>query len=271
MDIILPALILSVMGVVFGVALAFASKVFAIKADERVALVREALPGANCAACGYNGCDAFAEAVVKGEAKANLCAVGGQPVADRIGALMGIDAGNVELKTARVKCAGTDDVCGDKLEYRGIETCAAASMAQEGPAACGYGCVGLGDCVRACKFNAIYIYHGVADVIAARCTACGMCAAACPKKLIELVPVKAHHMVRCVNKDRGAITSKSCKAGCIGCKRCTTVCSVGAVTVSDNLASIDTAKCRQCGECIKVCPRKCINYYDCVLRGDEAV
>ena len=271
MTILLPALILGVMGVVFGVALAFAAKAFTVQADERVALVREILPGANCAACGYNGCDAYAAAIVEGGAAANLCSVGGQETAEKIGALLGIEAGQVVIKAARVKCAGTNEACGQKYDYRGIDTCAAAKLVQEGPLACGYGCVGFGDCVKACAYNAIYIHDGAADVIASRCTACGMCVSVCPKKIIELAPVSELHLVRCVNKDRGAITRRNCAAGCIGCMRCTTVCQVKAISVQNNLASIDQTKCRHCGECVKVCPRKCIWFFDCVLRREDAI
>ena len=269
MDILSPVIILGAMGIVFGVALAFASKAFAVEADPRVAAVRGALPGANCAACGYNGCDAFAEAVVKGEAAPSLCVVGGQAVAEGIGKILGIDAGSVEVKVARVKCAGTGDACAPKYDYSGIGTCAGSKLVQGGPLSCQYGCLGFGDCVKSCNYGAIFVNGGgVAEVIASRCTACGMCAAACPKKLISVISAGAAYSVRCANTDRGAVTSRNCKAGCIGCRRCTTVCQVGAIAVTDNLASIDQAKCRHCGECVKVCPRKCINYYDCVLRRE---
>ena len=266
MGVLFPVLILSVMGIVFGVALAFASKAFAVKEDERVALIREVLPGANCAACGYNGCDAYASALVEGDVAANLCSVGGQETAKKIGAILGVESGNVEVKAARVRCAGTTEACGRKYDYDGIGGCAAAHLVQGGPLACDYGCIGFGDCVKVCAFNAIYIRNGVAEVIASRCTACGMCVAACPKKLITLAPVSELHMVRCSNKDRGAVTRRLCSVGCIGCLRCTTVCQVKAIAVQNNLASIDQDKCRHCGECVKVCPRQCIAFYDCVLK-----
>ena len=271
MNIFLPALILGVKGVVFGIALAFAAKAFTVKADERVALIREILPGANCAACGYNGCDAYAAALVEGKAAANLCSVGGQDTAVKIGAILGIEAGQVEIKAARVKCGGTDEACGAKYNYLGIGSCAAAKLVQDGPAACGYGCLGFGDCVKVCAYNAIYIRDGVADVIASRCTACNMCVSVCPKKIIELAPVQEYYMVRCASKERGAITRRDCTAGCIGCMRCTTVCQIKAISVQNNLASIDQTKCRHCGECVKVCPRHCIGFFDCVQRRGEAV
>ena len=263
MNILVPTVIIGVMGVVFGIALAFASKAFSAPVDERAALIREALPGANCGVCGLAGCDAYAAAVVAGESAANKCAVGGQAVAVKIGSIMGIDAGVVEVKAARVKCAGAGGACGPKYEYVGIQSCAAARSVQEGPRACGYGCLGFGDCVKACKYNAIVVRGGVAEVIQSRCAACGMCASACPKKLIELLPVRVHHTVLCMNQDRGAVTRRNCTAGCIGCMRCTKVCSIKAISVTNNLASIDAAKCRQCGECVKVCPQKCVRYIYC--------
>ncbi|MDR3121650.1 MAG: RnfABCDGE type electron transport complex subunit B [Clostridiales bacterium] len=269
MNVFVPTLILSAMGILFGLALAFASKAFAVKADARAAEVREVLPGANCAACGYTGCDGYAAAVVSGEAAPNLCSVGGQATAEKIGAILGLSVGAVERRVARVKCAGTSAVCGTKYDYEGIADCAAARLVHDGPSACGYGCLGFGNCVKACAYGAIFVRDGVAEVVASRCTACGMCAAACPKKLIELLPVDANYTVRCANMDRGAVTRKNCAVGCIGCMRCVKVCSIGAISVKNNLASIDQDKCRRCGECVKVCPQKCINYYDCLLTREK--
>ncbi|MCL2060428.1 MAG: RnfABCDGE type electron transport complex subunit B [Oscillospiraceae bacterium] len=271
MNIVLPALIIGTMGIVFGLALSYASKKFAVDVDERVAVIREILPGANCAACGYNGCDAYAAALVDDGAAANLCLVGGQALAEKIGTIFGIEVGNVELKVARVKCAGSVDVCADKYDYMGIRTCAAAQLVQEGPLSCGYGCMGFGDCVNKCAFGAIHVRNGLAEVIPSRCTACGLCVSACPKKLIELSPVNDLHMVRCMNKDRGAVTRRNCSVGCIGCMRCTTVCRVEAIKVQNNLASIDPAKCRHCGECVKVCPQRCIWFFDCALKREAAI
>jgi len=265
MSIVLPAIILSAMGAAFGVALAFASAAFSVKPDERIALVRGVLPGVNCAVCGYSGCDAYASAVAAGAAAANLCNVGGQAAAQRIGELLGIDAGNVAVKAARVKCCGTDDACGVKYDYDGIESCAAASLAQGGPKACVYGCLGYGDCVKACIYGAAYIKNGAADVVASRCAACGMCVKACPKRLIALYPVDETYAVCCANKDRGAAVARYCSAGCIGCKRCAAVCRAGAIAVRDNLATIDPLICMRCGECAKACPRRCIQRFDCSL------
>jgi heterodisulfide reductase subunit A-like polyferredoxin len=141
---------------------------------------------------------------------------------------------------------------------------------QEGPLACGYGCLGFGDCVKACDYNAIYIHNGVADIIASRCTACGKCVDACPKKLIELFPAHTQYTVCCVNKDRGATTRRNCAVGCVACMRCTKVCRIRAVTVQNNVAVIDPIKCRQCGECVKICPQYSIKHFDCILRRSDS-
>ncbi|MDR1061726.1 MAG: RnfABCDGE type electron transport complex subunit B [Clostridiales bacterium] len=265
MNIIIPTLIMSALGIVFGIGLAVASKAFGVEADGRIALVREALPGANCAACGYTGCDGYAEAVVSGEAKPNKCSVGGPDCAARIAAIMGVEAGAMERMVARVRCAGTAGACKTKYDYQGIEDCAAAKLMHDGPSACSYGCAGFGSCAKACNFGAIYMEDGVARVIASKCTACGMCVAACPKRLIALEPADANFTVCCANRDKGMYVRRSCTAGCIGCMRCAKACLVQAITVTDSLASIDMGKCRRCGECMKVCPQKCIRYFDCAL------
>ena len=263
-------MILGALGALFGVGLAFASKAFEVKLDPRIALVREALPGANCAACGYTGCDGYAAAVAAGEAAPNLCPVGGRAVAERIAGIMGVEAGAVAKKVARVHCAGRKGMRKDKYGYVGTKTCAAAAMLHGGPSGCDYGCLGFGDCVKACAFGAMYMDDGVAAVIASRCTACGMCAGACPKKLVTLEAAEAGYTVLCMNKERGALTRKNCAVGCIGCMRCQKACLVGAARVADNLASIDQAKCSRCGECMHLCPQRCIAYFDCEAAREEA-
>jgi len=270
MVILVPTAILVVMGGVFGVGLAAASKAFAVKQDERVGKVREVLPGANCGACGFSGCDGYAGAVVAGDAAPNKCTVGGQAVAEQVAAVMGVAAGSVEKRVARVRCAGTYDNSKAKYIYDGIQDCGAAKLVHDGPSSCAFSCAGFGNCARACKFGAIYVDNGLAYVIESRCTACGQCAEACPKGLIALVPADSSYTVRCMNKDKGAVVRKNCAVGCIGCMRCVKACKSDAVKVTNNLASIDPAKCTKCGECYHACPSKCINYYECVLADPAA-
>ena len=263
MSILLPIIILSAMGVVFGLGLAFASKAFDVKQDERIEAIRGILPGANCAACGYSGCDGYAFAIVEGEATPSLCPVGGQPLADSIGTVMGVKAGAVTAKVARVKCGGGEKACKRMYDYKGIQDCAAVKLLHGGQYNCDISCEGFGNCVKACEYDAIYINEGgVADVIAARCVACGKCAKACPKNLIDVVPVESFYTVRCSSNDRGVDIRKACGVGCIGCGRCVKTCLYNAIRVENNLAAIDPYKCTNCGECAKACPRKCIVFYE---------
>ncbi len=247
------------LGILFGTGLAYVSKKFEVKTDERVVQVREVLPGANCGACGQSGCDAFAEAVVSGVCKVNGCPVGGDNVARQIAEIIGVEAEAVEARTARVMCRGDLSVSKVKFEYEGINDCAAAASLYGGPMACSYGCVGLGNCVRVCEFGAITVENGVAKVNEALCTACEKCVAACPKKIIVMVPKSSEYAVNCSSLDRGNIVMKNCKVGCIGCGRCVKVCPVNAITLKNNLAVINPELCTNCGECEKVCPTKAIN------------
>jgi electron transport complex protein RnfB len=263
MEIILPASIVGGLGLIFGIGLSFASKKFAVEVDERVAMVREVLPGANCAACGQTGCDSFAEAVVEGTCAPNGCPVGGAEAAQKISEIMGVEAGDMEVKTARVLCGGTTNTCKSKYSYEGIDDCAAAASLYGGPQACSYGCVGLGNCVKACPFGAIVVQDGLAKVIQSKCTGCGKCVAACPKKIIELVDVSKEYTVQCSSLDRGNIVRQNCSVGCIGCGKCARVCSEGAIKLNNMLAKVDYKLCKNCGECAKACPTKAINVFVC--------
>lgn len=262
--ILTPIAVIGGLGLVFGLGLAFASKKFEVKADARVAEIRAVLPGANCAACGQTGCDAFAEGVIEGKCQANGCPVGGPEVAKKISAILGVEVGEVESKVARVLCGGTTETCRSKFDYAGIEDCAAAAALHGGPSSCSYGCVGLGNCVKACPFGAIVVENGLAKVIQSKCTGCSKCVAACPKRIIELVNVCCEYTVQCSSLDKGNIVRQNCSVGCIGCGRCAKVCPEGAITVNGTLAKIDSALCKNCGECIKTCPTKSINMFLCI-------
>ena len=248
--------VVGVSGVLFGYLLSLASKFFAVKIDERVQKIRSCLPGANCGGCGYAGCDAYAAAVNEG-APVNLCNAGGQPVADQIAEITGRAAGKVEEKKAFVYCSGGGS--GKfRYEFFGMESCIPASRVDGGPHVCSFACVGLGSCVKVCRFHAISIKNGVAVVDHDVCTGCGACVAECPKGIIGLVPVSQNVAVPCRSHMKGADTMKSCDLGCIGCKKCEKTCEHGAITVTDALASIDYEKCVSCGKCLEVCPRHLI-------------
>lgn len=262
-EVFIPVTIMGGLGLVFGLGLAVASKKFAVPVDDKVARVREALPGVNCGACGQTGCDAFAEGVASGTCPVNGCPVGGDDVARRLAEIMGVEAVGVEKKLARVMCAGSYDVTTKKFDYSGIEDCAAAASLYAGPWACSYGCVGMGNCVKACPFGAITIDNGVAKITASKCTGCGRCLASCPKGIIELVPPRLEYTVRCSSRERGTIVRQQCQVGCIGCGRCAKTCPVGAIELKGTLARIIPELCRNCGKCCGVCPTKAINTFLC--------
>ena len=252
--IFVTTLVMTAIGIVISVALVYAGKRFHVAVDERIAAIRSALPGNNCGACGFAGCDAMAAAIARGDAPTGGCPVGGASVAETIGAIMGTDAEVAERKVAFVKCAGTCDVTRELGHYTGINDCRSVVMNGLSIEECDYGCLGLGACAGVCPQNAIHIRNGIAQVEESRCVGCGLCVKACPKDLIELVP--AHNLVRvqCSNRDRGPLVRQVCSAGCIGCMLCTRQCAFDAISVSDNLAHVDYASCTQCGRCAEKCP-----------------
>ena len=248
MPILYALLALGALGAVFGLVLDVADKKFAVEVDERVAAVREACAGANCGACGYPGCDGFAAAVVAGEAPVNGCSAGGAKTANAIAAIMGTDAGSAEPRVARVLCQGEVGTAKERYRYDGYKSCQMAAQMVGGPKMCPYSCVGLGDCMDVCKFDAIHIENGIAVIDPDKCTACGMCEKTCPR-----------HVIRVMAKDAKVIVScQACMKACIGCKRCEKTCQYDAVHVENGFARIDPDKCTRCGECAKNCPCGCI-------------
>ncbi len=258
MEILVPVIIVAAIGLVLGVVLSLASHFLAVKTDERVEKVRELLPGANCGACGYTGCDGYAAAIVSGEAGLTECAPGGAETAKKIGEIMGADVGDMRKKYAVVLCSGNCDVTENKYEYQGLGSCAAAAMVASGPAACRYGCIGLGDCAVACENDAISVINGIAVVDKEKCIACGKCVTACPKQVIRVFDADGRAVVVCKNTDKGADTRKACKTGCIGCMKCQKACEYGAVTVANFVAAVDNDKCVGCGKCEEACPQHII-------------
>ncbi len=257
--ILMAALIVGGTGLFIGIFLGIAGKKFAVEVDEREEAINGVLPGNNCGGCGYAGCGGLATAIVAGEAEINACPVGGAPVAEKIGAIMGVEAGSSTPMTAFVKCGGTCEKAKEDYKYFGVEDCTMMNFVQNGgPKSCNYGCMGFGTCVKACPFDAIHIVDGIAVVDKEACKACGKCIEACPKNLIELVPMEQKQLVLCSSKDKGKDVMSACSVGCIGCKMCERVCEFDAIKVEGNIAHIDPAKCTNCGKCAEKCPKKCI-------------
>ena len=250
--------VLGILGVVFGLVLSYAGKKFHVDVDERVEKVRACLGGANCGACGFAGCDAFAAAVVKGEAKPGGCAPAGEKGAKAIAAIMGVEADVGERMVARVLCNGIQGIAQERYVYDGYKSCAVAAGIAGGPKMCRFACLGLGDCMDHCSFNAISIKDGVAVIDESLCKGCGTCVANCPRGAIKLMPVSQTTIVKCRNSDVARLARSVCMDACIGCGRCKKECKYDAIAIENGYAHIDPAKCVRCGECAKVCPCNCI-------------
>ena len=256
--IIISTSIVAGAGILIGVLLGIASKVFHVEVDEKEIQVRELLPGNNCGGCGYAGCDQLAKAIVTGEALASACPVGGTQAAKSIAEIVGGDA-EVVRKTAFVKCGGTADKTTRKYDYSGNKSCIeAAFVPGSGEKSCKYGCMGYGSCVDVCEFNAIHVKNGIAVVDREECVACGKCVKACPKNLIEIIPYDNKYIVACISQYPGKQVKTICQTGCIACKICEKACQFDAIHVENNIAKIDYEKCTNCGECAKKCPSKII-------------
>lgn len=257
--IITAGLVIGITGLIIGLLLGFAAIKFAVPVDEKEIAVRDLLPGNNCGGCGYAGCDALAKAIAAGEAAVGACPVGGAAVAEKIGAVMGVEGGSAEKQVAFVKCTGTCDKATVKYNYYGVADCKnAAVVPGGGDKACAFGCLGDGSCVAACQFDAIHIVNGVAVVDVEKCVACGKCKEECPRQLIEMVPYSTAYAVGCNSTEKGPKVKAACQQGCIGCGICAKQCEAGAIAVENNIAHIDQSKCTGCGKCAEKCPAKVI-------------
>ena len=261
--IFLSSIVLAAIGILAAVILYFVSQKFKVYEDPKIDEVAELLPGANCGGCGFAGCRNFAEMVVKNGGLGDLsCPPGGAGVNSAVSAVFGGGELKVVPKVAIVKCNGNCENAPAKIQYDSIPSCAYFNMIDAGESGCAFGCLGCGDCVKACKFGAIHIdaKTKLPVIDEAACGCCGGCAKACPRAIIGIVPKHEEGVVyvACMNKDKGGEAKKNCSVACIGCKKCEKTCEFTAIVVENNLACITPDKCTACKKCVEGCPAKSI-------------
>jgi Na+-translocating ferredoxin:NAD+ oxidoreductase RNF subunit RnfB len=258
--ILYTVLMLSALGVVSAVILYFVAQKFKVYEDPRIDAVEAVLPGANCGGCGFPGCRGFADAFVKAEdISVMFCPPGGNDTFAAAAKVVGKAAVAQDPMIAVVRCSGSPDHRAKTSSYDGATSCKVATTLYSGDTGCQYGCLGLGDCVVVCQFDAIYIdpVTQLPVVSEEKCTACGACAKACPKFIIEMRkkgPKGKRIFVSCINKDKGAVAKKACEVACIGCNKCVKVCPHDAIVLENFLAYIDYSKCKLCRKCVEECP-----------------
>jgi Na+-translocating ferredoxin:NAD+ oxidoreductase RNF subunit RnfB len=262
-NVLIATAVVAIVGLVIAILLSVAEKAFHVDVDEREVAIRDCLAGNNCGACGYAGCDALAKAIVKGEAPVTACPSAGQSGADKIAQIMGVESEEFVKQCAFVRCSGTCDKRNQTFNYFGMQSCNSVKSALgRGNMSCRYGCLGYGSCAVVCDHKAIRLVDGKAVVEPELCVACGKCVKACPQDLIEIVPYDSKYRVQCLNKQKGKAVKVNCQAGCIGCGICQRNCPSGAITVENNIATIDYEKCTQCGLCAEKCPSKVIKIFE---------
>jgi len=265
--ILIAVLALGGIGLISAVILYFVASKFKVYEDPKIDEVEEILPSANCGGCGFPGCRAFAEATAKkAKDEKNLeglfCPVGGNDVMQLVGETLGLEIEAKDPMIAVVRCNGSHTNSPEKVKYEGVSSCSFAHALYAGEGGCQFGCLGLGDCVDACEFDAIHMSdeRGLPEVNN-KCTACGACVEACPRDIIELRkrgPKEKRIFVSCVNKEKGAVAIKNCSVACIGCGKCEKVCEFDAITITSFLSYIDFEKCKLCRKCVEVCPTNSI-------------
>ncbi len=256
--IITTMLVALVVAFLLGVLLGLFKKIFAVQVDPKVQAIQDVLSGGNCGGCGYAGCAAFAAAVASGEAPANGCVAGGPSVAAKVGEILGVSV-SAQKKVTVLACKGTTGCAVSRGTYNGIKTCAAAAQAVNGTKLCSFGCVGYGDCVEACPFDAIHMgKDGIPVVDYKKCVGCGKCAKACPKKLFSIVDADRKGAVAlCSNhSDNKPAIKKNCSVGCIKCGICVRKCPQKCIELINGIPAVDYSKCTSCKECINACPDK---------------
>lgn len=262
--VLMTIVILSAIGSISAVVLYFVAQKFKVFEDPRIDLVNEVLPGANCGGCGYPGCRNFAEVCVKADDLGNVfCPVGGNEGMAKVASVLGREATVKDPEIAVLLCAGSCEVRPKVNIYNGASNCSIASALYGGESGCQYGCLGFGECVEVCKFDALHMdpVSGLPVVDEEKCTACGACVKQCPKNLFELRPKGKKNRriyVACSNKEKGSAKKIGCEVACIGCKKCEKECAYDAITIADFNAYIDPLKCKLCRKCVAVCPSNSI-------------
>jgi Na+-translocating ferredoxin:NAD+ oxidoreductase RNF subunit RnfB len=256
--VLITAVFALVLAFVLGVALGFFKKFFAVPEDPLVGRVREALPGANCGACGFPGCDGYAAAIAGGNAGIGSCSVGGPAVAEKLSAIMGISASVISTITV-LACRGSSLHAPRKGNYTGLQTCRGAKLSSGGTKLCSWGCLGFGDCTLVCQFGALSMgENGLPKVDYTKCTGCKLCVAECPQMLLRDVPKDRHGaMALCSNRNPiRPMVSKTCRIACIKCGLCVKNCPQQCITLENNIPVVDYSKCVSCGTCALKCPTK---------------
>jgi Na+-translocating ferredoxin:NAD+ oxidoreductase RNF subunit RnfB len=263
--IILSLVVLAALAAIAAISVYFVAKKFHVDEDPRINMICELLPGANCGGCGFPGCRGFAEAIVKkGSLDGFNCPVGGAECMHSIAPVMGVEAVVEDPKIAVVRCSGNKVNAPRTVDFEGFRTCRFSANLFTGSAGCPHGCLGLGDCVRSCQFDAMVMNDetGLPIVIDDKCVACGACVTACPRSVMELRDKGKKDrriFVSCINKEKGAMAKKHCSVACIGCAKCQKACTFDAITIQNNLAYIDFSKCKLCRKCTSECPTNAIH------------
>ena len=270
MKIIISTVIVAlVLSFLLGLLLGLFKKLFAVKTDPTVDTIREALSGANCGGCGYAGCDAFAQAVARGDAPSTGCIAGGEATAKKIASILGVEAGSITPKVTFLACNGTKECAGDRGIYNGVKTCKAACLSINATKVCSFGCIGLGDCVEVCPFDALSMgENGLPIVDYKKCTGCGKCVSQCPKKLFHLIDSSTKGsiaMCSCRSDNKPQIR-KDCFAGCFKCGMCVRKCPEHCIELVNGIPEVDYSKCTSCKECINACPDKVLHLVQDVVK-----
>ena len=257
-----------VMSLIFSYVLGWANEKFKVEIDPRIEAVLEALPGVNCGGCGYLGCSDYAVAIVTDTVPVNKCTVGGESCAVNVADIMGVEVGKTLLVRAIVHCGAHKSDHLKSTEYRGEKRCTAAHQVA-GVQGCTFGCLGFGDCVRSCNYDAIHIVDGLATVTYKKCVGCGACSKVCPRDIISITgfPEDRIPTVACSNKDKAKDAKAACLTACVACLACSKLSEI--FTIKDNLSKCDYKTYTEdhyeaVVKSMEKCPTSCIH-----LIGDQ--